>query len=50
MPFSSPSLAGWAMEFDEPVLVSNAFFGGEARADLSTETMLENLCGVSFSP
>jgi hypothetical protein len=48
MPFSNPSLAGWAMEFDEPVLVSNAFFGGEARADHSTEATLESLCGVSF--
>jgi hypothetical protein len=49
MPFSNPSLARWAMEFDEPVLVSNALFGWQAEADHSAEATLAGLCGVSLS-
>lgn len=36
------------MEFDDPVLVSNAFFGHREHTDLGApEATLESLCGVS---
>lgn len=48
VPFSKPALAGWAMEFDERILVSDAFFGpGEGKRDhAGPEATLESLCGV----
>lgn len=49
-PSSIASLAEWAMEFDTPVLVSNAFFGrAEEAGQAAPEVTLESLCGVSAS-